>query len=87
MSLGLRAAVLFALMLPATVGCGTLNTGNRTLDRTFNKAETATEKPAKCFLVTGLATVFGWLWLRDGTLEYTPSAPGGEKVSLGWRDD
>jgi len=87
MSPELRAAVLIALMLPATAGCGTLNTGNRSVDRAFNRAETATEKPAKCFLITGLAAAFGWLWWRDGTLEYTPSAPEGEKVSLGWRDD
>jgi hypothetical protein len=84
----LCAAIILCLVLSLCAGCGTLNTGHRDLDRTFNKAQTATEKPGECCVVAGLAGLFGWFWAtHDGTIEYDPSAPKGEKVSLGFEDD
>jgi hypothetical protein len=84
----LRAMIVVCLTLPLVIGCGTLNTGHRDLDRTFNKAQAATEKPASCCVIAGLTGLFGWLWFtNDGTIEYDPSAPEGEKVSLGFDHD
>jgi hypothetical protein len=84
----LRVTTVVLLTLPLCAGCGTLNTGHRDLDRTFNKAQTATEKPASCCVVAGLTGLFGWLWFtNDGTVEYDPSAPKGERVSLGVAHD
>jgi hypothetical protein len=84
----LRNTTAVLLTLPLFAGCGTLNTGHRDLDRTFNKAQTATEKPASCCVVAGLTGLLGWLWFtNDGTVEYDSSAPKGEKVSLGFEHD
>ena len=84
----LRATLVVSLTLPLIAGCGTLNSGHRDLDRTFNNAQTATEKPARCCVIAGIAGLFGWFWAtHDGTIEYDPSAPEGERVSLGFKDD
>ena len=55
----LRATIVVCLTLTLCAGCGTLNTGHRDLDSTFNKAQTATEKPASCCIVAGIAGLFG----------------------------
>ncbi len=82
----MRGAIILMLM-PAIVGCGTLHTGNRDLDRSFNSAQEATEKPTRCFLITGLVAACGWFWAtHDGTVDYDSGAPAGEKVSLGFKD-
>jgi hypothetical protein len=55
-----------AIMCGVTAaGCTSLDTGNRKIDHEFSKVQTATEKPADCFLVSGCVAVLVWLGLKS----------------------
>jgi hypothetical protein len=77
----LRAAIVVSLIVPLAVGCGTLNTGHRDLDNTFNRAQNATDKPGVCCFA------FLWMFVPHSKVEYDPTAPEDEKLKLGFEGD
>jgi hypothetical protein len=77
----LRVTIVVCLTSPLFIGCGTLNTGHRDLDNTFNKAQNSTDKPGLCCLA------FLWMWVPHSKVECDPTAPEDEKFKLGFEDD
>jgi hypothetical protein len=59
-------AIFLSIGLLSDAGCAyTLDTGNRKVDRAWNKAENAAEAPAQCFLVTAATGL--WLWCNGSS--------------------